>query len=191
MRPDLGARRDARRAADDRERMDDRVGLEHGVGVDPGRRRVDDRHAGEHVRLVDPVAELRPRPPRAPTRVFTPSVSIGISSLVHRDPLALRDEERDGVGQIELALRVVRRQTVEHRPQPLGPEDVDRGVDLADGELLRASRLRPRRSPRAPPLPLRTTRPYCRGSSGSNESTVAARAFAPVCLDEVAQEPRT
>ena len=37
--------------------MDDRVGLELHAGLDPGRGGVDDRHAGEHVREVDPVAQ--------------------------------------------------------------------------------------------------------------------------------------
>ena len=39
--------------------MDVDVGLELDVGVDPRRLRVDDRHAGEHVRLVDAVAQHR------------------------------------------------------------------------------------------------------------------------------------
>ena len=39
--------------------MDRRVGLELDVGLDPGRRRVDDRHAREHVLAVDPVAQDR------------------------------------------------------------------------------------------------------------------------------------
>ena len=48
------------------------------------------------------------------------------------------------------------------------------GVDLAEGELLRATR-RPASTIRASrPSPSRTMRPYARRSSGSNESTVPA-----------------
>ena len=39
------------------------------------------------------------------------------------------------------------------------------------------------------PSPARSTRPYCFGSSGSNESTVATASFAPVRVDELAEEP--
>src|SRR5690349_2283335 len=46
---DLCARGDARRPAEDRERMDGRVRLELDARLDPRRLRVDDRHAGEHV----------------------------------------------------------------------------------------------------------------------------------------------
>ena len=46
------------------------------------------------------------------------------------------DEVAHGVGQVELALRVDGLQPVERGPEQLGPEDVDRGVRLADRELL-------------------------------------------------------
>ena len=39
------------------------------------------------------------------------------------------------------------------------------------------------------PSPARSTRPYCFGSSGSNESTVATASLAPVRVDELAEEP--
>ena len=70
------------------------------------------------------------------TRVFTPSVSTGSPPLctATRSPSSTR--MRDRVGQVELALRVVRRQPVEHRPQPICAEDVDRRVDLAHRALL-------------------------------------------------------
>ena len=87
--------------------------------------------------------------------------------------VAFLDEERDRVRQVELALRVVRRQPVEHRPQPICPEHVDGRVHLADRALLVGrvpvldDRLEAARRSRS-------TRPYCLGSSGSNERTVAA-----------------
>ena len=55
---------------------------------------------------------------------------------VHRDAVAVADEEADRVGDVELALGVVRFEPVERGPELLGAEDVDAGVDLAEGELL-------------------------------------------------------
>ena len=78
-------------------------------------------------------------------------VDAGLERLrreVHRDALAVSDEQPDRVGQVELALGVVRLDPVERRPELLGAEDVDRGVGLAQRELLRASRRAPRRSAR-------------------------------------------
>ncbi len=114
--------------------MDHRVGLDHGVGVDPRARRVDDGDPGEHVRLVDPVAERGGRAGQLDSRVHALCLH-RIVSLVHRDAVAVFHEERDRVCQVELALRVVRRQPVEHRPQPICPEHVDRRVHLSHGAL--------------------------------------------------------
>ena len=55
---------------------------------------------------------------------------------MHGYALAVVDEEAERVGDIELALGVVRLEPVEHRPELLGAEDVDAGVDLAQLELL-------------------------------------------------------
>ena len=82
--------------------------------------RVDDRDAGEHVRVVDPVAQSAAAAAASSTRVLTPSVSTGIGRDVHRDALAGSDEVADGVGEVELALRVVRLEPVERRPQRVG-----------------------------------------------------------------------
>ena len=57
VRADLGAGRDPCRAAEDGERMDRHVGLDLDRRLDPGGGRIDDRHAGEHVPLVDAVAQ--------------------------------------------------------------------------------------------------------------------------------------
>ena len=57
MRPDLGAAKHARCAPQDGERVNDRIGLELDLGVDPGRSGIDDRRAGEHVALVDAIAQ--------------------------------------------------------------------------------------------------------------------------------------
>ncbi len=50
--------------------------------------------------------------------------------------MAVLDEEADRVGDVELALRVVRLQTLDRAPERVGAEHVDAGVDLADGELV-------------------------------------------------------
>ena len=75
-----------------REGMDDRVGLEHRLGVDPRARGIDDRDAREHVRLVDPIAQRRRRGSQLDSRVHTLRLH-WISSLVHGDTFALRDED--------------------------------------------------------------------------------------------------
>ena len=42
------------------------------------------------------------------------------------------NEVADGVGQVQLTLRIDRLQPVERRPEELGAEDVDRRVRLVD-----------------------------------------------------------
>src|ERR1022692_1335351 len=54
---DLDAGRDPDVAPDDRERMDGDVRLDLDAGLDPRGAGIDDGDAGEHVHLVDPVAE--------------------------------------------------------------------------------------------------------------------------------------
>ena len=107
------------------------------------------------------------------TRVFTPSVSTGLPPLctATRSPSITRMPTESG--QVELALRVVRREPVEHRPQPICPEHVDERVDLAHCSLVlrRVAMLDDRARL---PSSRRSTRPYARGSSGSNDRTVAA-----------------
>src|SRR5512132_444807 len=56
-RADLDAGRDPDVAPNDRERVDGHVRLDLDAGVDPRRLRVDDRHAGEHMGLIDAVAQ--------------------------------------------------------------------------------------------------------------------------------------
>ena len=72
--------------------MDRHVGLELDVGLDPGRRRVDDRDAGEHVALVDAVAEHRRGLGELGARVH----ALGLERVggdVRGDRLAVLDEE--------------------------------------------------------------------------------------------------
>ena len=51
------------------------------------------------------------------TRVLTPSVSVGIGCDEHPDAPAGGDDSADGVGEVQLALRVRRREPVERRPE--------------------------------------------------------------------------
>ncbi len=91
---------------------------------------------GEHVLLVDPVAQL-PRDER--------ELDAGVDSLhlpghgrgVDGDRLAVADEQPERVGHVELPLRVVRLESVQHGPELVGAEDVDPRVDLAKRTLLR------------------------------------------------------
>ena len=55
---------------------------------------------------------------------------------VRGDLLAGGDEDLDRVGQVELALDVLRLQLLERGPELVGAEDVDRRVDLADRALV-------------------------------------------------------
>ena len=55
---------------------------------------------------------------------------------MRRDLRAPGDQDLDHVRQIQLALHVLRLQLLDRRPERVGPEDVDRRVDLADRQLL-------------------------------------------------------
>ena len=70
------------------------------------------------------------------TRVLTPSVSAGSVDHVRADRLALGAQQRQHVGQVELALRVVGAQLLQRLQQVAARERVDAGVDLADRLLL-------------------------------------------------------
>src|SRR5205823_3356243 len=77
------------------------------VDLDPRRARVDDRHAGEHVSLVDPVSELPGHECELGARVDPLDLPRSLGG-VHRDRLAVADEQAERVGDVELALCVVR-----------------------------------------------------------------------------------
>ena len=136
--------------------MDDGVRLEHRFGVDPRRPRVDDRHARQHVGLVDPVPERCARCCHFCPRVH--ALRLHRILPVHCDPSAILHDQRDRVRQVQLALRVLRREPLEHRPERVGPEHVDRGVDLTysscSGVASRASTIA-----LSPPLPSSITLP--------------------------------
>ena len=104
--------------------------------VDPGGPRIDDRHAGEHVRLVDPVAELGRGDRKLRTGVDAERREL-VGAAPRRGPPTVGDKVGDRVGEVKLALGVVRVELLERRPERAGGEDVGGGVELPDLALLR------------------------------------------------------
>jgi hypothetical protein len=121
--------------------MNRRVGLELDGRLDPGRRGIDDRDPGQHVLLVDAVAERCPCARQFDACVHALSL-LGIA-FVCRHQLTVVDEEPHGIGQVELSLSVGRIDPLQRGPELGSGEDVDGRVDLVDRTLLvrRVSRL--------------------------------------------------
>ena len=162
--------------------MDRRVGLELDVGLDPRRRRIDDRDAGEHVRLVDAVAEHGGGRGELGARVDALGLG-GIGGDVRGDALAVLDEEAHGVGQVQLALRVAAARAGRAPARAARRGRRRSRVDLVDRELVRRRVARPRRSARRAPSSSRTMRPYARGSAGAEREHVAAALLAAMRLE--------
>ena len=116
VRADVRPGLDARLAAEHREGLDDRVGLDRDGGVDPRRRRVDDRDAGEHVGAVRAVAQERRRLGQVGAGV-DPERRGRVRMAVADHRAAGSDERADGVGQVELALVVLGIEPLERGPQ--------------------------------------------------------------------------
>ena len=95
--------------------MNRRVRLELDRRLDPGRRRVDDRHPGEHVLFVDPIAERRGGGRKLDAGVH----AFGLTRLgpVGGDAGPILHEQSHGVGQIQLSLRIRRVESLERRPE--------------------------------------------------------------------------
>ena len=115
--------------------MDRDVGLDLYARLDPGRCRIDDRHAGEHVLLVDAIPELG-----RGDRQLGAGIDAERSAGVGADPRSCAapglDDVAHAVGEIELALGVVRLEPLQRRPEMRSVEDVDRRVELSDRALL-------------------------------------------------------
>ena len=116
--------------------MDDGVGLEGDPVVDPGRPRVDDRHTGEHVRLVDPVAELRRGDCKLRAGVDSEWRQL-VGAAPRRGAPTVGDEVRDRVRKVELPLGVAGVELLERRPERAGGEGIGGGVELRDLALVR------------------------------------------------------
>ena len=116
--------------------MNNRVCLERDPVVDPGGPWIDDRHAGEHVRLVDPVAELGRGDRKLRAGVDAERREL-VGAAPRRGPPTVGDKVGDRVGEVKLALGVARIELLERRPERAGGEDVGGGVELPDLALLR------------------------------------------------------
>ena len=118
VRAHLGSGADARPAAEHGERLDDGVGLDLDVGFDPGRRR--DRRSVTPASMCardDPVAQRGGRGGQLHPRVDAVDLA-PVEARDTRQPRApASTRHAHGVGQVELALRVVRRRDARERPR--------------------------------------------------------------------------
>jgi len=115
-------------------RMDRDITPERDVGVDPGSGRVDHRDSGPHPALDDPTVELGPEP-----RQLHPVVdALGLPKVldqVRADQQAFVLDDAQNVGEVLLALRIVRADLCQGLAQDCRVEGIEPGVDLADLEL--------------------------------------------------------
>ena len=153
------------------------VRLQRHRGLDPGRLRVDDRRAGEHVRLVDAAAELGPCGGELDPRVD--AFRLGrVGRAVHGDRLAVSRRaaapRRSGRARpARSRARAARAPARARRPGRRRSTSSTSVSSSCSGVASAASTIA-----RSDPLSSRTIRPYARRSGGSNESTVAAAACA-------------
>ena len=104
--------------------------------LDPGRRGIDDRDPGLHVAGEDLVAQRRARCCEIGPGVHA-FADTGVGRTVHGHGPAVIHQMTHRVGEVELPLRVVGVEVRESAPERVRGEDVHRGVDLPDRELLR------------------------------------------------------
>ena len=143
-----GAAPQARERTDHRPRADTAAGADVGegqdlrprsdlhVGLDDRRIRIRDPHPGAHVLGAQPPAnrrdglgEIRP--------VVHPEQGGRIRTRHGLDVRTRVLDQPDRVGDVLLALGVVRGETRQRRPERVGAEHVESGVELAQGEFLR------------------------------------------------------
>ena len=123
---------DAARAGDDGPRLDPRIRLDLHARVDERARRVDDRHPGAHVTIVDVVAQA-PLGGRERDAVVDAVRQLGIRRVDDRHPSPGADRERHEIGQVVLA-RPRGRHLAEVGAQPCRVEAVGAHVHLVDAE---------------------------------------------------------
>ena len=116
-------------------RLDAATGLELDVAVDVGRGGIDDAHAGQHVRVQDASPQRRLSLCQLGQRVDALG---GLRRrLVDRHGrCAVLCQQPDHVGQVELALGVLRGQARQRRGERLAPEAVEPDVELVQRQLL-------------------------------------------------------
>src|SRR5665647_899126 len=116
-------------------RVDRHVAAERDVSVDPRRGRVDDGHSGAHPALDDAAVELGTEPRQLDAVVDT----LGLPHVLDQmraHPKAFGANDPQDVGEVLLALRVVRAHLGQRLAQDQGVERVQAGVDLGDLQLL-------------------------------------------------------
>ncbi len=134
LRADRRAAADARRAQQRAERQQRRVGADLDAGVDDGRAGVDDRDAGRHVSGEDPPLRLG-ADLREVAAVVDAEREAGVVDDVGAHRSASGTQDRQHVGQVQLALGVVGADLAERVEQLAAVERVDAAVDLADLQL--------------------------------------------------------
>ena len=109
---------------------------ERDVRVDPGRRRVHDRHPGPHPGLEQPVV-VRPADLRQLDPVVHALDLARIGGQDRADRVAVATQDRHHVGEVLLALGVAGRDPLDRVGQQRTVKRVAAGIDLVDGSLLR------------------------------------------------------
>ena len=133
-----------------------RASCDRGVDVDGGG--VVHRHAGEHVRLVDPPAQVGLDRGQLDAVVDPRQLQVVVDRHRHDRP-TVRPGERHQAGQVQLAGRGRGpRSPIQGRPQPGRVEGVGAADDLAECPLIRR-RVLLLDDARAGPSSSRTTRP--------------------------------
>ena len=110
------------------------IGGQVHVHVDPGGRRVDDRHPGAHPVLDRAAVELGAEPGQLHPVVDTLDRQHVLGAQRAHVP-AVGPGQGQHIGEVELALGVAAVQPGQRTSQHVGVEHVDRGVDLVDRAL--------------------------------------------------------
>ena len=117
--------------------MDDRVGADLDLRIHVGRRRIVNRHAGGHQRLVLCLSHDSTHCREVDAAVDSPNF-VGVRDRQRADAEPAPPVERHHVWQVILALRVLRRDAGEGLEQPVKGEGVNASVDFANQTLGRA-----------------------------------------------------
>ena len=155
------------------------VGLEDHVGIDPGARRVDDRHALAHPAVEDAPVQLRRERGQLDAVVGTLGLD-HVVDAVSADRSALPVGDRDDVGEVVLTLGVVVGDAGDRVGEEGAVEGEDAAVDLADGSLLRG-RVLLLDDAGDTPVAVAQDASVAEGSATSAVSTVITRSPAAAC----------
>ncbi len=135
-RADPGSCRDRGVALQLGARADLDITAEAHAGVDPGRRRIDDRHTRTHPVAEQPFVQNLPRPRQLGAVVNTKDL-FSVFQGNGRHPVTFSAQDGHHVGEVLLALGVVGGHPLDRVAEQVRLERVDPRVDLIDGALLR------------------------------------------------------